>query len=66
MSEDRPAKIETESLPAHVALCGLRYRELSRRLSRVEYLLYAIVMLIALGEGSLAELARQMVTRSGP
>jgi len=63
MNDDRPAEIEKESLPAHVALCGLRYRELSRRLSRVEYLLYGIVMLIALGEGSLAELARQMMAR---
>jgi hypothetical protein len=63
MSDDRPARIETESLPAHVALCGLRYRELSRRLSRVEYLLYGIVMLITLGEGSLAELVRQMMAR---
>lgn len=63
MSDDRPARIEMESLPAHVALCGLRYRELSRRLSRVEYLLYGIVMLIALGEGSFAELVRQMMAR---
>lgn len=66
MSDDRPAEIEMESLPAHVALCGLRYRDLSRRLSRVEYLLYAIAMLIVLGEGSLADLLRQLIVRGAP
>jgi hypothetical protein len=63
VTDERPAEIETENLPAHVALCGLRYRDLSRRLSRVEYLLYAIVMLVALGQGPLAELVRQMMAR---
>ena len=60
---DEPAGVEAESLPAHVAICGLRYRELSRRLSRVEYLLYGVVLLVALGEGSIADLLRHLVTR---
>ncbi len=63
MSDERPAEVETESLPAHVAICGLRYRDLSRRLSRVEYLLYGVVLLIVLGQGSGAELLRTLLTR---
>ncbi len=63
MNDERPAAVETESLPAHVAICGLRYRDLSRRLSRVEYLLYGVVLLIVLGQGSGAELLRALMTR---
>ena len=32
--------IETESLPAHVALCQERYRSLDTRLQRIERALY--------------------------
>lgn len=63
MTEDLPADVEAESLPAHVAICGLRYRELSRRLSRVEYLLYAVGLLVALGQGATPELLRTLLTR---
>lgn len=63
MNEERPAEVEAESLPAHVAICGLRYRELSRRLSRVEYLLYGVVILVALGQGTAPELLRALLTR---
>jgi hypothetical protein len=63
MSDERPTEVETESLPAHVAICGLRYRDLSRRLSRVEYLLYGVVLLVALGQGSAAELLRTLFIR---
>lgn len=63
MSDESPSEVEAESLPAHVAICGLRYRELSRRLSRVEYLLYGVVLLIALGEGSIADVLRHLATR---
>jgi hypothetical protein len=63
LSDDRPTEVETENLPAHVAICGLRYRELSRRLSRVEYLLYGVVLLVALGDGSVADLLRHLMTR---
>ena len=63
MSDERSTEVETESLPAHVAICGLRYRDLSRRLSRVEYLLYGVVLLVALGQGSAAELLRTLFIR---
>lgn len=50
---------EARNLRMHVALCGMRYTDLTRRLSRVEYLLYGIIALVVLGDGPLAELLRQ-------
>lgn len=54
---------ESKSLRTHVALCSMRYTDLSRRLSRVEYLLYGLIALVALGGGPLAELVRQVAFR---
>jgi hypothetical protein len=54
---------EAKSLRMHVAMCGMRYTDLSRRLSRVEYLLYGLIALVALGEGPLAEFVRQLAFR---
>jgi hypothetical protein len=50
---------ETRNLRMHVAMCGMRYGDLTRRLSRVEYLLYGLIALVVLGDGPLAELLRQ-------
>ncbi len=66
MSERHADGSEAKNLRMHVALCGLRYNDLTRRLSRVEYLLYGVIALVALGEGSLADLARQLVVRAAP
>lgn len=64
MSESDSGNPEAKSLRTHVAMCGLRYNDLSRRLSRVEYLLYGLIALVALGEGPLAEFIRQLAIRS--
>jgi len=63
MNSERPAAVEAESLPAHVAMCGLRYRDLSQRLYRVEYLLYGVLLLVALGDGSIADILRNLMPR---
>ena len=42
-----PGDIETESLPAHVALCRERYGTLNRRLLRLEILYGGLVTSLA-------------------
>jgi hypothetical protein len=49
---------ERTSLPAHVDLCELRYRSLERRMSRVEYSIYALVALMIFGRDHLIDVLR--------
>lgn len=57
---DTPQPIEETSLPAHVALCGQRYRDLARRLGRVEVLLGIVILLLLVGEGTIADVAKRL------
>lgn len=59
MSDTPKESIEESSLPAHVALCHLRYRELARRMARVEAAVYAILAAVLLGGERALELARK-------
>lgn len=34
--------VESRNLPTHVALCRLRNQDVSKRLGRIEYILYAV------------------------
>lgn len=59
MIHDPRESVEETSLPAHVALCQLRYRELARRLARVEAAVYTILAVVLLGGEKAFELARK-------
>jgi DNA-binding winged helix-turn-helix (wHTH) protein len=59
MTEHPKENVEETSLPAHVALCHLRYRELARRLARVETAVYVILAAVLLGGERAFEIAKQ-------
>lgn len=51
---------ERENLGTHVDLCATRYRGVEKRLGRVELILWAIVFLLLVGEGTLADLVKRL------
>ena len=51
---------ERNNLEAHVDLCSQRYTTLYRRLNRVEYWLAGIVVLLLIGEGTIADLVKRL------
>jgi hypothetical protein len=59
MTDSGKETVEETSLPAHVALCHLRYRELARRLGRVEAAVYAILAVVLLGGESAIEIVKK-------
>ena len=51
---------ERDNLEAHVDLCEQRYSDLYRRMSRVEYWLAGIALLLLIGEGTVADLVKRL------
>lgn len=64
MSDHAKESVEDTSLPAHVALCHLRYRDLARRLARVETAVYVILAAVLLGGERAFEIAKKAL--AGP
>ena len=58
MAEEGQADVERESLPAHVALCHLRYAEIKRRMMRIELAIYVVLVALLLGPKEAFEVAR--------
>lgn len=59
MSHGHIESVEESNLPAHVALCHLRYRQLAHRLARVEAAVYAVLAVVLLGGEKAFEIARK-------
>ena len=49
------------SLSVHEAVCAERWKQASDRLSRIEIVLAAIVLLLLIGEGSLLDVVKRLV-----
>ena len=49
------------SLSVHEAVCAERWKQASDRLSRIEIVLAAIVLLLLIGEGSLLAVVKRLV-----
>lgn len=52
---------ERSSLGTHVELCALRYEGLKKRLARIEYVLFGIVLLLLFGQGTVTEIAKRLL-----
>jgi hypothetical protein len=50
------ADIEDENLEAHVALCGQRYADISKRLQRIEIFLLIVFLVIVFGKDHALEI----------
>jgi hypothetical protein len=57
MSEDEAAT----KLAVHEAVCAERWKQAADRLSRIEMVLGAIVLLLLVGEGSVVQVLRRML-----
>ena len=57
MSEEEAAA----RLAVHEAVCAERWKQASDRLSRIEIVLAAIVLLLLIGEGSLLAVVKRLV-----
>ena len=57
MSEDETAA----KLAVHEAVCAERWKQASDRLSRIEMVLGAIVLLLLVGEGSVVQVIRRLI-----
>lgn len=55
------APSERTSLGAHVDLCATRYADLRSRLTRLEYLIYAVLVFLMMGEGTVIEVVKRLV-----
>lgn len=53
--------VERTSLPAHVDMCAQRYASLNARMKRVECLIYALIVFLMLGEGTVLEVVKRLV-----
>ena len=62
MSEDEIAA----RLAVHEAVCAERWKQASDRLSRIEIVLAAIVLLLLIGEGSLLAVVKRLVGGERP
>ena len=52
-----PLLDESKSLPVHVVSCNLRYGQIFRRLQRLEYIIWALLVILLLnGEGPITDL----------
>ena len=47
-------------IDGHESICAERYRGILGRMSRVEYILYAIVALLLVGEGTVGALVKRL------
>ena len=57
MSEDEAAA----KLAVHEAVCAERWKQTNERLSRIEMVLGAIVLLLLVGEGSVVQVLRRLI-----
>ena len=57
MSEEETAA----KLAVHEAVCAERWKQASDRLSRIEIVLAAIVLLLLVGEGSVVAVLRRLI-----
>ena len=57
MSEDEAAT----KLAVHEAVCAERWKQAADRLSRIELVLGAIVLLLLVGEGSVVQVLRRLI-----
>jgi hypothetical protein len=57
MSEDDVAS----KLAVHEAVCAERWEQVTDRLSRIEMVLGAIVLLLLVGEGSVVQVLRRLI-----
>jgi len=57
MSEEETAA----KLAVHEAVCAERWKQASDRLSRIEMVLGAIVLLLLVGEGSVVQVIRRLI-----
>ena len=57
MSEDDVA----QKLAVHEAVCAERWKQTNSRLSRIEVVLVAIVLLLLFGEGTVTEVVKRLV-----
>jgi hypothetical protein len=55
------ADTERNSLGTHVSLCEMRYEGLKKRLSRIEIILFGIVLLLLFGQGTVTEVAKRLL-----
>jgi hypothetical protein len=57
MSDDEAAT----KLAVHEAVCAERWKQAADRLSRIEMVLGAIVLLLLVGEGSVVQVLRRLI-----
>jgi hypothetical protein len=60
MSNDDLHALETR-IAVHEAVCAERYGKILDRVTRVEIVLYAVVVLLLVGEGSVIEVLRRVL-----